>query len=298
MTKHKFDSLIIGQVALDINVDYTGDTVHEMGGAVFYSGYSAAALGHSICVLPKANRETVNLEEVFSKATNVTVIPLESPESTSINNIYLSADKERRDCRAISRIAPYQVEEIPNVDAAIYHLAGLMKGDFSNELISYVAQKARVAIDVQCMIRCANEQTGEMEFKDWPEKMEMLPLIDWLKTDAAEAEILTGLTDREAAAKQLFAWGAKEIMITHNSEVLVYDGQNIYTQPLKPRNLSGRTGRGDTCFAAYITERLTKGIPEALHIAAALVSLKMEKPGPFLGSRKDVLQYMQTYFDQ
>ena len=58
-------------------------------------------------------------------------------------------------------------------------------------------------------------------------------MIDYLKTDAAEAEILTGLTDRAEAAKLLHSWGAKEVLITHNTEVLAYDGVTTYTCPIK-----------------------------------------------------------------
>ena len=71
-----------------------------------------------------------------------------------------------------------------------------------------------------------------MVYHDWKEKKELLPYIRFLKTDAAEAEILTGLTDRAEAAKVLYGWGAKEILITHNTEVLVYDGHEIYTLSL------------------------------------------------------------------
>ena len=124
----------------------------------------------------------------------------------------------------------------------------------------------------------------------------MLPYVRFLKTDAAEAEVLTGLTDRVEAAKLLYSWGAKEVLITHNSEVLVYDGKEIYTCPIKARNLSGRTGRGDTTFATYINERLTCDIPTALKTATALVSLKMEKPGPFMGTRADLDAYMKEFF--
>ena len=117
-----------------------------------------------------------------------------------------------------------------------------------------------------------------------------------MKTDAAEAEILTGLTDRAEAARLLHQWGAKEVLITHNTEVLAYDGKAIYTCPIKARNLSGRTGRGDTTFAGYITERQRAGIADALQYCTALVSLKMETPGPFQGTRQDVLDYIHTFY--
>ena len=117
-----------------------------------------------------------------------------------------------------------------------------------------------------------------------------------LITDAAEAEVLTGLTDRVEAAKMLHDWGAKEVVITHNTEVLAYDGNKVYTCPIKARNLSGRTGRGDTTFAGYIAERQRGSVEEALNFCTALVSLKMETPGPFKGTREDVLAYMKEFY--
>jgi sugar/nucleoside kinase (ribokinase family) len=173
-----------------------------------------------------------------------------------------------------------------------------MWGDIGGDIIELAGKKALAALDVQCLLRRADEKTGEMTFHDWPEKRALLPKIRFLKTDAAEAEILTGLQDRAEAAKVLYGWGAKEIMITHNTEVLVYDGRDIYTEPLKARNLTGRSGRGDTCFSAYITERLTRSIPEALLSAAALVSLKMEKSGPFNGTRADVEAYIREFYQR
>ena len=190
-------------------------------------------------------------------------------------------------------------ESITSVDCAqnivvFKTLAGLAGGDIPNEMIPFAAKHAMVAIDVQTMLRWV--ENGGMVYHDWKEKKELLPYIRFLKTDAAEAEILTGLTDRAEAAKVLYGWGAKEILITHNTEVLVYDGHEIYTCPIKARNLSGRTGRGDTTFAGYINERLTKDIPTALQTATALVSLKMETPGPFTGTRQDVEDYIKLMY--
>ena len=151
-----------------------------------------------------------------------------------------------------------------------------------------------VSVDVQTMLRWA--ENGGVVYHDWAGMKEMLPYMRVLKTDAAEAEILNGTDDRVAAAEMLYDWGAKEILITHNTEVLVYDGKEIYTCPIKARNLSGRTGRGDTTFAGYITERQRADIKDALQYCTALVSLKMETPGPFQGTRQDVLDYIKEFY--
>ena len=83
--------------------------------------------------------------------------------------------------------------------------------------------------------------------------------------------------------------GAREVMITHASEVILDQGERVVRVPFNPSNLSGRTGRGDTCFASYMCWRLNHGIEESLRYAAALTSIKMEKPGPFSGTMEDVL---------
>ncbi|MCQ2448295.1 MAG: PfkB family carbohydrate kinase [Oscillibacter sp.] len=291
----KYTSLIIGEVAQDTNVDYDGTTVKATGGAVYYSGFAAANMGHKIAVLPKADTNVVDLKAAFADAPNITVYPVHSPTSFVTKNVYHTKDRERRTSTVDSVIVPYQPNEVPaDIDAEIWHLAGLVGGDIPNEMIPYAAQHAMLAIDVQCMLRWV--ENGGMVYHDWPEKKEMLPYVRFLKTDAAEAEILTGLTDRAEAAKVLYSWGAKEILITHNTEVLVYDGKEIYTCPIKSRDMSGRTGRGDTTFAGYINERLTHDIPTSLQTATALVSLKMETPGPFRGCRADVEDYIKKFY--
>ena len=283
---NRYSSLIIGEIALDTNVDYDGTVTEAVGGAVYYAGYAAARMGHPTAVLPKAHLTPGELRTAFAGAPGAEVFPLRSPRSTVIRNEYHTPDRERRTSTVSSVIPPYRPEEIPPVDAAVWHLAGLVRGDIPDELIPWAAARGRVALDVQCMLRCVED--GTMVYRDWAAKRELLPYVRFLKTDAAEAEILTGTEDRAEAARLLHSWGAEEVMITHSTEILVYGGGEIHTCPLRARNLSGRTGRGDTAFAGYLGERLTRGIPEALRTAAALVSLKMETPGPFRGSREDV----------
>jgi len=290
----KYDTFIIGHVSLDEIITHNGERKKGIGGAVIYSSHSAIAGGNKVGILTKISREdSFLLDLLYLKNEDVYILP--SSKTTMIRNHYLSEDSERRTCTALSIADPFKIEDIPDVSSEVFHLAGLITGDFDDGLIKHLSMKGKVAVDVQGFIR--TPQNGEMVYKDWENKRELLPYIHYLKTDAAEAEIITGRSNTQDAAKILYEWGAKEIMITHNSEVIIYDGEKIYSCPLKPRNLSGRTGRGDTCFSAYITERIHKDPSEAVLYSAALVSLKMEIPGPFKGSRNDVMQYIKEFYN-
>ena len=292
--KKQYDVLVIGPVSLDHNIDYLGNERKEVGGAVVASGFAAARSGNRTAIFTKLNSADASLDERFAPS-GADLYWAESKATCSIRNQYFTADKEKRACTSMGVCDAFKFEELPDIDTGIYHFAGLVYGDFDGELFEEAAKHGKVAVDVQCLLRHV-EADKTMAFHDWADKKKYLPCIDYLKTDAAEAEILTGLTDRAEAAKLLYSWGAKEIMITHNTEVLIYDGQQIYTCPIKARNLSGRTGRGDTTFAGYITERQHASIPEALQYCTALVSLKMETPGPFMGTRADVLNYIKEFY--
>jgi len=293
--KH-YNSLIVGHITVDKDTDYLGNKTSIEGGAVLYSSASAYALGHKVAALTKVAPQDADRMKAFTLPAE-DIYLISSKRSTDMMNRYLTPEKERRISACTSQGDPFTIEDVPaDLSADIYHFAGLIYGDFDNEMMKALSQKGAVAVDVQACLRNRNDADGSLFFKDWADKEEMLPFITYLKTDAAEAEIMTGLTDRREAAKLLYGWGAKEIMITHNTEVLIYDGKDFYTCPIRSRNLSGRTGRGDTTFAAYINERLTHNIKDSLLIATATVSVKMETPGPYRGTRKEVEAYIAEFY--
>lgn len=292
-----YDSFIVGPVSLDINIDCAGNTVKNVGGAVVYSGFAAAQCGWNTAVLTKSHAGSCDVASVF-RDSGVHWKCLPSRQTCSIRNQYFTPDKEKRACTSLGQCDPFTVadlESLGELQPKIFHFAGLVWGDFDEALFPWAARRGKVAVDVQCLLRHVKAD-ATMAFHDWANKKQYLPYIDFLKTDAAEAEILTGTTDRRAAAELLYQWGAKEILITHNTEVLAYDGVRFYTCPIRSRNLSGRTGRGDTTFAGYINSRLSQNIAPSLLFATALVSLKMEKPGPFRGTRQDVQDYIRRFY--
>jgi sugar/nucleoside kinase (ribokinase family) len=124
------------------------------------------------------------------------------------------------------------------------------------------------------------------------DKEELVQLLDMVKLDVVEARVLTGTDDLERAAIMFEAWGSPETLITRADGVLARVNGKTYWEPFSNRSVVGRTGRGDTTFAAYMARRLDHDPDESLKFAAALVSIKMERAGPFDGSLADVLERM------
>ena len=289
-----YDLMIIGPATREINIDYTGAEDRSAGGAVIFCTPAAQSVGGNVFAAVKIAPEDRDILDVLRMdGEDVALLP--SGKTTLMRNEYFTADRERRNSSCPAQSDPILPEEIPDVPCKLYHLAGLLYGDFPNELIEFLHGRGLVSADAQGFLR--HNENGKLCFHDWEDKLKYLPYMDFLKTDAAEAEILTGLTDREAAARQLHAWGAKEILISHNTEMLAYDGKDLFTCPVMARNLSGRTGRGDTTFAAYLAMRMTgANMKDALLYATACVSLKMETPGVFRGTRGDVEEYIRQFY--
>ena len=79
------DSLIIGPVSLDINIDCHGNERREIGGAVVAAGYAAARSGFDVAVLTKSALPDDEVRKVFSDC-DAKVFHLASPTSCSIEN--------------------------------------------------------------------------------------------------------------------------------------------------------------------------------------------------------------------
>jgi sugar/nucleoside kinase (ribokinase family) len=152
--------------------------------------------------------------------------------------------------------------------------------------LEHMAARGPDGMDVQGFVRVA--EGNELVFKQWPDMQKGLAHITYLKVDKAEAELLTGETDLTRAAQKLAALGPREIVLTQSSGVTVYADGRLYQAPFTPRNLTGRTGRGDTCFGTYVAKRLSVSPEEACRWAGAVTTLKQERPGPWRGSPADV----------
>jgi len=163
------------------------------------------------------------------------------------------------------------------------HINPLWMGQFPPELFALARDRAPLlAADAQGFLRHVHED-GSSSFHDWPAKAEFLPYLDLLKVDANEARHLTDLGEPESAARALHDMGASTVLLTHAGGLLVFDGKQVCTADFAPYGIEGRTGRGDTCTAAFFVGRQTRDLQGATDFAAEITSAKMQYPGPYRG---------------
>ena len=272
-----------------------GGAAGGVGGAASGAAAAAASLGHEVEAVVTAAQEDAELLSRFPAAVGH-VVAVDSERTSSIRNVYATADQERRVSTALAQADPISARDIPSREVTVRHLAGLMVGDYAPDIVDELSARGPLAVDMQGFLRQPDGATGELRFRRFEGGQEFYSRIRFLKVDTAEGEHLTGRSDRREIARALRDLGAREIMVSNAAEILIFDDDGFHTCPLRPRSLAGRTGRGDTVFSAYITERASHSADDALLTACATVSLKMETPGPLDCGRADVEDYLSRFY--
>jgi sugar/nucleoside kinase (ribokinase family) len=211
-------------------------------------------------------------------------------ETSRMEVIHPSADVDVREMRLKQNAGFFVPEELPPIAGRFVHLAGISDREFSLSFMESLRNRGlSLSADLQNIVRQVDLQSRVVSFRDTPDKRRIVSLLDRVKLDVVEANVLTGEDNLEAAARQVASWGCPEVVITRAVGVLALVKGETFFERFTNRNMSGRTGRGDTTFAGYMAWRLEHPAREALAFAAALVSIKMETPGPFAGTLADVL---------
>ncbi len=274
------DILMIGHFAKDrLVVD--GRTEIASGGGIYYGSVTLRHLGLDVAVATRLHPDDFSHLEAMKQA-GVQVFATPASETSRIENIYNSADMERRICKPLGFAGPFVPEDIPDITPRLVLITPIIAGEADLSLLKSLAQRGPVALDVQGFVRV--RENGSLVFRKWRDMAEGLSYVTYLKVDRAEAEVLTGETDLRLAARKLARFGPREIVITQSSGVTILADGNFYEEPFTPRSLNGRTGRGDTCFSIYLGKRLSASPQVACRFAAVVTSLKQERPGPWNGN--------------
>lgn len=273
-----YDLALLGHYTKDTIVSASGVRLVD-GGAFNYGAQVGVRMGLKVAAITRLAKEDFHVVDELTRL-GVDVIARTTPQSTCLRLEYPTSNVDERVIYVTSTAGAFTPAEVDSLSTQAVLVGASMRGEVGLEVIEALRRKdALLAVDVQGFIRVARD--GKLVYEAWPEKGRVLAHVNVLKTDAVEARMLTGEADIAVAARILADMGPSEIVLTHRDGLLVYADGQYYEAGFFPQKLVGRSGRGDTCIAAYVAKRLTASPLEATTWAAAVTSLKMEAEGPF-----------------
>ena len=288
------DICCIGHITKD-KIITPHDTVYMAGGTSFYFAHAFSHLHKEVSFQLVTKLGEGDMKSVDDmRQTGIDVLTYPSRHTVFFENKYGDNPNERAQ-RVLERADPFTISEMRDIEARVYHLGSLLSDDFSPEVVKYLSTKGRISIDAQGYLR---EVVGENVHPiDWEGKREILACTDIIKVNEREMEVITGLTNPRAAARQLADWGVKEVVVTLGSygSLIYADGQFYEIPAYPPHDVVDATGCGDTYSAGYLYCRAQNAsFEEAGRFAAAMCTLKLEHSGPFDRNITSIEEVMQT----
>jgi len=280
-----YDIAFIGHYTKDKIVSSTGTRVVD-GGAFNYGANVAVRMGLKVAAITRLAEKDFHVVEKL-KHLGVDVFAHISPQSTCLRLEYPTSNVDERVIYITSSAGPFTPAQVKKIQARAIVVGASMRDEVSLQVIKELSKKkTTLAADVQSFIRI--NDNGKLVPKEWPERNDIFACLDILKTDAVEAGLLFGECDLYTAAQKMHDLGPKEVIITHRDGLLVLADGKFYEEKFLPKEIIGRSGRGDTCIASYTAKRLSASPQEATTWAAAVTSLKMEAEGPFQRTMQEI----------
>lgn len=273
-----YDIVFIGNYTKDQIVTPAGTRFVD-GGGMNYAANAAVRLGRKTAVVTRLAREDNRVIEAL-EAVGVDCFVTYTPSSTLMKLEYPTLDPDIRTLTVTDTAGSIPAGELDRFTTRAAVIGSSLRGEVGMDVIRRLHERGvLVAADMQGFVRVLR---GEgLVYESWPEMESTLACLDIVKSDAVEAEHLTGEKDILKAARIYAGMGPGEIVLTHKDGLLVYADGKPYELGFYPSRLDGRSGRGDTCVGAYVAMRQFADPYEAGIWAAALTSLKMENLGPF-----------------
>jgi sugar/nucleoside kinase (ribokinase family) len=287
-----YDITFVGHMCYDEIIPFGGEARIAPGSAVLCGAMVAARVGKRVAAVVKMARQDERILQPM-KDVGVDTYLIPSDETTYSRVVHESENVDERRLILVRSAGLIDIADVPPLQTRCAHLAGISDTEFDMPLMKGLKSRGySLSVDMQSFVRHVTP-SREIEFSDVANKREIVAMMDKVKLDVVEARILTGTEDLEKAAIIVEGWGCPEIVITHSPGVLArVNGKTLY-EKFSNKSMVGRTGRGDTTFAAYLSYRLDHDPLESLKFAAALVSIKMETPGPFQGTMEEVARRLR-----
>jgi len=277
----EFDVIVVGHVAIDVNVLPWGVIENALGGAPTYAGLALVALRKNVGVVSKVGADFLDkFPPLYSKlGLDTEGILVAGEYTTTFENTYDEAGNREQACKHVAaKISP---DDIPHAyqDARSFYVSPIADEVTADVLKSIKREGNIVMLDPQGLFRKISEG-GKVEIRQRDDLGDFLRYVDIVKIGRDEARALKG--EARKILESLREMGPKIAILTRGEKscaMLSDDGfSEVESLKVDARDL---TGAGDVFGAAFLTRYLdTRDAKKSARFASAAAGLKIRYKGP------------------
>lgn len=287
----EFDAIIIGHVAIDVNVLPWGTIENVLGGAPTYAGLMFVALKKAAGIVSKVGLDfPERFPPIYRKmGLDTEGILVTGERTTTFENVYDEAGNRKQICKHVApSISP---DEVPRAyrDARSFYVSPIA-GEVTVDLLRSVKRRTNVVmLDPQGLLRKIGED-GTVKIEPRGDLEDFLRYVDIVKIGRDEAKAFKG--DATEILKDLRKMGPNIAILTRGegaSAILSDEGfYEVKSLRVEARDL---TGAGDVFGAAFLARYLdTRDVLQSARFASAAAGLKIRYKGPMgFPSEKEIL---------
>lgn len=276
----QFDTIVVGHVAIDVNVLPWGVIENALGGAPTYAGLTFAALGKNIGVVSKVGANFLEkFPPIYSKlGLDTEGILVAGEYTTTFKNTYDEAGNRKQVCKHVApRISP---DDIPAAysDAQSFYVSPIANEITPDVLKAIKRESNLVMLDPQGLLREISED-GKVEIKS-RELGGFLKHADIVKIGKEERGALRD--GAKEVLENLKALGPKIVILTRGGDAaMVLSDEGLVKIGTLKVDVKDLTGAGDVFGAAFLTRYIdTRDTLESAKFATAAAGLKIKYKGP------------------
>ena len=294
-----YDAFLIGNITIDEIHNIDGTTNESYGGEALFATYAMNAAGAYIGLLSKMKNEHSVIFDLIPISKEEVILEDSSVDTKFIYKKKNEEYSEYDDIEMKSLAGEFEINQVPlEYNSKVYYMAGILKNEFSLDMVKDLAKHGRVALNIKALI-CALDNKDKLVYeKDLINAKEYFPCVKYLKATPYEAELLTGESNLEKAAEALKSMGAKEIFIADDKYIHLFDGKAHYEADILNDGLAV-IGVAETAFATYVARRSRrKSSAKSLAWAAAAASLKKQHYAPIKNSKNEIKEYSERCYSE
>jgi sugar/nucleoside kinase (ribokinase family) len=277
----EFDAIVIGHVAIDVNVLPWGTIENVLGGAPTYAGLMFVALKKAVGIVSKVGRDfPERFPPIYGKlGLDTEGILVTGEHTTTFENVYDEAGNRKQVCKHVApTISP---DDVPRSyrDAKSFYVSPIA-GEVTADLLKAVKRGTNVVmLDPQGLLRRVN-RNGAVKVEPRSDLEDFLRYVDIVKIGREEARAFRG--DAMEILEGLRRMGPHIAILTRGegaSAILSDEGfYEVKSLRVEARDL---TGAGDVFGAAFLARYLdTRDVLQSAKFATAAAGLKIRYKGP------------------